>query len=129
MEMGVSGLFGRYVIVGGVCAVVDVLSFSLLLRAGLPVLSSAVMSFAAATVLNYWLCRRTVFLRGRHIFFPQFIRLVIVSLIGLTLNGAVVSVITDRFDVDPVLAKIIAIAVVLAWNFAGRLLFVFRGNV
>jgi len=57
------------------------------------------------------------------------VRFWLVSLAGLTVNTAAMWVMTRAFHVPPLEAKIIAVLIVLVWNFIGRRLFVFHKEV
>lgn len=117
--------FGFYLVVGGLSAVVDVGLFWQLVLAGFPIMYASVTSFIIATFVNYFLSYTLAFVRGRYSLHAEFVRFWLVSLIGLGLNTFVVWMLLRLF-VGPLASKIIALPVVLAWNFLGRRLFVFH---
>lgn len=117
--------FAVYLCVGGLAALINVLAFAGLMRAGLPVGQAAAVAFLAAALVNYMLCISVIFRHkvrwsagGETLMF-----LLVVAAVGT------VDVMTTRALVQsgwaPVAAKLAATAVGLALNFAGRRLLVF----
>jgi putative flippase GtrA len=90
------------------CFVIDVGGFILFYHFGVVVLPASVMSFVAATLANYGLCRAFVFQAGRFARANEILRLFAVSAAGVALNS-VVWVLADVAMVDPRIAKITAV--------------------
>ena len=118
-----------YLIVGGLSSVLDVGGFWVLLRMGMAVMAATVLSFVAATLLNYVLSYTLAFTRGRYSRGSEIVRFWLVSMAGLTINTLAVWLLTQFFHVHPLLAKVAAVMLVLIWNFLGRRLFVFHKEV
>jgi len=119
---------GLYLIVGGICFVIDVGGFIALRLCKLPILTASVLSFVTATLFNYVLCCGFVFRRGRFSRPQEIIRLFIIAFVGLGLNTAIVLLLAEILKFDPTLAKILAVVPVFAWNFLGRRTIVFDGT-
>jgi putative flippase GtrA len=119
---------GLYLVVGGICFVIDIGGFIALRLCNVPILTASVLSFITATLFNYVLCCGFVFRRGRFSRPEEIIRLFIISLVGLGLNTAVVLLLAGILKLDPTLAKILAVVPVFAWNFLGRRALVFDGT-
>jgi putative flippase GtrA len=116
---------GLYLMVGGICFVIDVGGFVALRLCNLPILTASALSFVAATLSNYLLCCSLVFRRGRFSRQEEIVRLFIIAFVGLGLNTAVVFLLAKILQVHPTLAKILAVIPVFAWNFLGRRAMVF----
>jgi putative flippase GtrA len=114
----------RYFFTAGTAAIVDVGGFAALCFIRMPIAASAVMSFCAATVVNYVLTSRCVFnqtasLRGFGLFFAAAVG-------GLMVNVSVTLVGSGYFGITPVLAKIIGVGTAFLFNFWMNLRIVFR---
>lgn len=119
--------FAAYVIVGGICFSIDITGFVIFLYLGLGILTASAISFATATVANYLLCCIFVFQRGRFSRSEELLRLFAIAVIGLSLNSAMVWLLAEVLGFNPILAKILAVFPVLAWNYLGRRSMVFGG--
>ena len=119
---------GLYLIVGGICFVIDVGGFIALRLCKLPILTASALSFVIATLFNYMLCCGLVFRRGRLSRPEEIIRLFIIALVGLGLNTAIVLLLAMILKFDPTVAKTLAVVPVFAWNFLGRRAIVFDGT-
>ena len=114
----------RYLLTGGSAAVVDIGVFAAELRAGLPLIPAATLSFLVATVVNYLLASRFVFHRAATVR-RYFVFLAAASL-GLVINVALTTVLVAHTPLPPIPAKIISIGVTFVFNFAVNALLVFR---
>ena len=117
-----------YAVVGGLSSAFDLVLFVTLSGTALGPIGASIVSFTAATVVNYFLSYVISFVRGRHSRKMEIIRLLGVSLAGLVLNTAVVWMLI-KLGVPPVFAKMAAIGTVFIWNFIGRRLFVFERDL
>lgn len=118
--------FAWYLMVGGLSFGVDIGAFLALQALATPVLAASALAFAAATAANYVLSYVLAFERGRFSRGGEIRRLLIVALVGLALNTGLVWLFVTATPMPPVMAKILAVPLVLAWNFLGRRWFVFR---
>jgi putative flippase GtrA len=117
--------FGWYLLVGGLCTVVDLGGFWLLTGAGVPLMLAAPASYLTGTVAHYFLSYLLVFQRGRHGRAEELGRLALVSLVGLGLNSLAVYGFV-QLGASGLLAKTVAVPCVLGWNFLARRAFVFQ---
>jgi putative flippase GtrA len=118
--------FGLYLVVGGLSFFVDIGAFVALRAIELPLYLASAASFALATMTNYFLSYLLAFKRGRFARGTELARLFVVAGIGLALNTGFVWLFLRLDLFSEVLAKIAAVPLVLAWNFLGRRIFVFR---
>ena len=93
---------------------------------GLPYLRVATATFIVATLVNYLLSVRFVFVSGRRFRRRWEVALVYgISLIGLAVNQAILSAGVELARLDLLQAKLAATGIVFMWNYLARRLFVF----
>jgi putative flippase GtrA len=117
----------RYFVVGGVAAVVDIGLFMLFAQAlGFPYLRVAPATFVIATLVNYWLSIRFVFVSGARFRRRWELALVfVVSAVGLLLNQAILALAVEELGAALLLAKLLATGMVFFWNYFARRVLVF----
>ncbi|HUP98181.1 MAG TPA: GtrA family protein [Usitatibacter sp.] len=117
----------RYFAVGGVAACVDIGLFMLFAQyLGMPYLRVAAATFVVATLVNYWLSIRFVFVSGERFRRRWELALVFaVSAVGLVLNQGMLALFVERLGSALLAAKLAATGVVFFWNYFARRMFVF----
>jgi putative flippase GtrA len=117
----------RYLAVGGTAAAIDIGLFVLFARyLGMPYLRVAAGTFVVATLANYLLSVRFVFVSGQRFRRRWEIALVFaVSAAGLALNALILWACVEGAGADLLAAKVAATGVVFFWNFIARRVFVF----
>lgn len=136
--------FSKFIIVGGVntgidFAILNVLMYLTHINSGWPLFILNCVSFSVAVVNSYYMNRRWTFKEAAKGIVDknagvQFSQFFIVSIIGITLNGIVLTTITTNisapFGIGPQLwaniGKLFATGVSLVWNFIGYKFFVFK---
>ena len=120
-------LLGRYFLVGGAAACVDIGLFLAFAKGlGLPYLRVAAASFVIATLVNYVLSVRFVFRSGQRFGRRWEIALVyLVSGVGLAINQAILFMCVEWMHLGLLLAKLAATGTVFSWNYLARRFFVF----
>ncbi len=121
--------FFLYLIVGGLSFVVEIGAFVALRRAAMPVIPASVASFLVATIANYLLSILLAFQSGRFRRRAELTRFLVVVLVGLALNTALVWWFAYPLAIQPTIAKIAAVPIVLVWNYLGRRALVFDARV
>ena len=121
--------FFLYLIVGALSFFVDIGTFIVLRGIEVPVIPASVMSFSLATIANYLLCVVLAFERGRFRRYIEILRFLTVALIGLGLNTLLVWCFVYPLSLHPTAAKVIAVPIVLIWNYLGRRLLVFSNEI
>ena len=119
--------FLRYILTGGVAAIVDAGGFFLLTKANFPIAPAGIISFCVAALVNYRLTGRIVF--SREATTRGFALFLVVALIGLTVNVSVMLASVALFDLWPLAAKILGIGTAFLVNFCLNVRFVFRTDV
>lgn len=108
----------RFIIVGVITFVVD---YGLLYISteyiGLYYMYSTAIAFIAAVIFNYWLCVIYVFKNVQRQTSKQAILFVGSSVVGLGLNQICMWFFVEIFGIYYMLAKIISIIIVMAWNY------------
>lgn len=132
--------FGKFFIVGILNTGLDFLVLNFLMwmtqaYKGTPIIIFGTIAFCVAVTNSYFLNKYWTFGdKSREQAPQQFVKFLSVAIVGLILNSSIIYFITTLinpiFGLSPVLwanfAKVIATGTVLAWNFAGYKLFVFK---
>lgn len=84
------------------------------------------IGFVLAATNNYLLNRIWTFRNDNPYVSVQYLKFIAVSLIGLILNNAILKLLHDRMKLNFYIAKLIAIGIVLFWNFTANLFFTFN---
>lgn len=115
----------KFGIVGGTAFVIDFL-FLYLFREFLhfPVILANTLSFCISVIYNYIASLKWVFdVNKKKDARKQFITFIVFSVIGLLLNDLIMWISVDFLSIYYLLAKIIAIFIVMIFNFVTRKLF------
>ncbi len=118
----------RYLLVGGIAFGLDYTLLVVLTElAEINYLVSAVVAFAAGLTANYCLCTTYVF-SGRSLSSrrAEFALFALIGVVGLGLTEWILWCGEEWIGLDYRFAKLIAVAVVLAWNFGARRAVLFR---
>src|SRR5436190_8015419 len=121
--------FFFYLIVGGLSFFVDIGAFVAMRAIEVPVIAASISSFILATAGNYLLSILLGFERGRFRRHMEMLRFLAVVLVGLGLNTLLVWFFVYPLSMHPTVAKIVAVPIVLVWNYLGRRLLVFGNQV
>ena len=118
---------GRYFFVGGAAACVDIGLFALFAKVlDLPYLRVAAASFLLATLVNYWLSVRFVFVSGQRFRRRWEVAMVFaVSAVGLAVNATILWLAVEHLRFELLAAKIAATGVVFFWNYFARRVLIF----
>jgi putative flippase GtrA len=118
---------GRYFLVGGAAACVDIGLFAVFAKwLGMPYLRVATASFVLATLVNYWLSIRYVFVSGQRFRRRWEMAMVFaVSTAGLAFNAAMLWLCVEHGHFELMTAKITATGAVFFWNYFARRVLIF----
>lgn len=127
--------FIKFALVGALGMVVDLTVLTLSREVlGLPLMVAVALGFSAAVVNNFTWNRRWTFPESRERpFASQLVQFTVVNLIGLAINEVIVlglhSVFTTALPDPPayLVAKVIAIGVVLFWNYGANRIWTYKG--
>ncbi len=84
-------------------------------------------AFSLAVGLNYWLSRTWVFESGKYSQGFEFVAFTVMAVIGLLLNYLIMKLAIEQLYLHYLLAKGLAIIIVVAWNFVSKKFIVFKG--
>jgi len=117
----------RYFVVGGVAAIVEWLSFAALFyQASVNYVVSAVLAFAVAWAVNYWLSLKFVFTGGRHPKQLEALYVGLVSMVGAGINIGAMVMLVEWAGLPVMPAKIIGTGATFFWNFLVRHFLIFE---
>jgi putative flippase GtrA len=116
----------KYVVIGGVSALTEWSVFWLLLNlASLHYIAAAMVAFVVATLVNYLLCVRTIFISKTKSRWKDAAMVYVASLLALAVNVSTLALLIREFGLDPMLAKIAGTGAAFLLNFASRQFFIF----
>jgi len=116
----------KYVVIGGVSALAEWSVFWLLLKiASLHYIAAAMVAFVVATLVNYLLCVRTIFVSKTKSRWKDAAMVYAASLLALAVNLATLTLLVRQFGLDPMPAKIAGTGAAFLFNFASRQFFIF----
>jgi putative flippase GtrA len=118
---------GRYFLVGGAAACVYIGLFALFAKVlDYPYLRVATASFVLATLVNYWLSVRFVFVSGQRFRRRWEVAMVFaVSAVGLAFNAGMLWLAVEYAHFELMVAKLTATGMVFFWNYFARRVLVF----
>ncbi len=116
--------FARYLVTGGVAAIIDVSVFSYLNSLGFTILVAATIGFLVACLFNYISTSIFVFATDwRSV--ARGLSFLAAALVGLSINVSITFCLA-AYGVWPILAKIVGIGIAFIANFSMNSLIVFR---
>ncbi len=120
----------NFVIIGGFTTLVDlcVLIFTTE-RLNIPYFISNLLSFSISLSINYFLSMRFVFVVNNRQSKKDGLMFAVLSILGLVLNQSILVILTHYFGLFYVYSKIIAIFVVMVWNFVSKKLYFERRSI
>lgn len=117
----------RYFLVGGAAALVEWGTFAVLVYGlAAPLALSAVIGFVTATLANYLLSLRFVFVGRAHRRLVEVTLVYAVSGVALVVNFVVFIGLVESAGIEPMLGKIVGTGVAFGVNFLLRYVLVFR---
>ena len=125
------GQFLRYILTGGAAFVADFALFALCLYVlNWHYLVANLVALVVGLVLNYALSILWVFTACKRFFKKrkvlEFSLFAVVGIAGVGLNQLLMYLMIGVLGLNEIVAKVIAAAIVLMWNFGGRKLMLFR---
>lgn len=117
--------FLRYIFVGGVATIVDMGSLYIFTSIiGLNYLISAAIAFILGVTTNYLLCVAWIFESTGRVK-REIILFAVIGIGGLILNEVIIWLLVEEGKLYYMLAKAVAVVIVLGWNFGMRKKYVF----
>lgn len=118
----------RYVFVGGLAFLVDSGSMLLMVRLGMNEYVAVAIAFLLGLIANYILSKVFVFQEqsAKTNAVGEFVAYAVIGVIGLGLTELLMALMLEVIGLPILLAKIIAAAIVLLWNFIARKIVLYR---
>ena len=115
----------KFVIVGGISFVVDFIVYVVMCNVlYIHYIIAGVAGFSISVIVNYILSMKFVFESKENMRKDkEFIVFVVLSLMGMLLNSLVLFICIDLIFMHNIIAKIIATAIVMVYNFVSRKIF------
>lgn len=109
----------KFCLTGGLCTVIDFgVLFVLTEQIGLSYAISNIISVSLSTIVNYILSKIIVFNFSNTL--RNFVVFIILSIVGLIINESLIILCVNVFTIDYKVGKIIAIGVVMCFNYLTR---------
>ena len=119
--------FVKFGLVGASSTIIDWSIYLLLTRFGhLFYLMAKILSFSVAVFNSYTWNRRWTFRSNDPQKLRQFIKFLVISLIGLVLNTAIMFSVVDYLKLSDLYGLVIATAIVTLWNFTANKFYTFK---
>lgn len=128
IKKNISVNFYKYIGVGSIAALVDISIFTVFAKLlGFNYLIVALVSFAIATLVNYFLSIKYVFKSGaRYTKSTEIFAVYIVSFFALLINEIILYVLIDLLFIEMIFSKIMATGIVFSWNYLIRKNYIFK---
>jgi putative flippase GtrA len=119
--------FVKFSIVGFVNTVSSYLVFFILLQIiKLGYLLSSIISYIVGIVISYLGNKYWTFQIKRSAWQIEFTKFLILNIIGLTINTSIMVFLVEIFKLHPLLAQVVAMSIVIFYNFLGSHYWVFK---
>ena len=115
----------RFTIVGGFAFLIDYgILYILTEFIGIHYLVSSIISFTISVIFNYIMSIKWVFNVTKKQGIEDFIKFVILSVIGLGINELIMYVMVDIINIHYMISKLFATGIVMIYNFITRKIFI-----
>lgn len=118
--------FLLYFIVGGIATVTEWILFFLLDKVAVHYTLATIIAYALSTFVNWLSGRILVFKESRQPFWKEISEVYLAALVGLLLNLLIMWVAVDLIDLQEMISKIAATAIVFSYSFLVRKLLIYK---
>lgn len=108
--------FTLYILSGGTAAIVDISIYSIMLYLGVWYIEASIISGVCAFFTAFLLHKYIVY-KKRSTFMKHLLRYFVIDMCNLSIITFLLYLLVQFMHIDPFLAKFIALAPVLLWNF------------
>lgn len=120
--------FFKFSIVGFINTAASYLVFYILLEIGhVPYLLSSILAYLVSIFISYIGNKYWTFKTSGTALHEEFIKFFVLNIIGLAINTAIMAYLVEIFHLHPLIAQILAMSVVIFYNFFGSKYWVFKG--
>ncbi len=112
----------RFILVGGLSTLLDFIVFSLLISWRVHYLGANLCAFILSLAFNYWASMHFVFRSSfsKEERWQEFLLFSVLALSGLLIQELILYLLIEQLSLDPHLAKLAGILVVMVYNFLSR---------
>lgn len=115
----------KFGLVGGIAFIIDYsLLYILTEYLNIYYLYSSIISFIISLIFNYILSIKWVFDVSKQQGLKDFIIFIVLSIIGLLINGLIMYIMVDEINIHYMFSKLISTFIVMIWNFISRKIFI-----
>ena len=115
----------RFTVVGGFAFLIDYgILYILTEFIGIHYLVSSIISFTISVIFNYIMSIKWVFNVTKKQGIEDFIKFVILSVIGLGINELIMYIMVDIINIHYMISKLFATGIVMIYNFITRKIFI-----
>ena len=118
----------RYGFVGGTAFIIDAASMKIFINIGVFKYLAVTLGFVLGLLTNFIMSKKFVFKaeKAKTNLIVEFISYGLIGLIGLFITFGLVYQFSDIMNMEILITKIIAAAIVLIWNFAARKILLYK---
>ena len=118
----------RFAVAGAIGAGIEICTYIYLVDfVGMHYLMANILAISVAIAVNYLISQKWVFNSGRYSRRMEVTMFIAVSIVALLLNQLMMWVLVETAEIDDKISKVLAIAIVAAFNFFAKKFFVFKG--
>jgi len=119
--------FVKFGFVGALSTVIDWgIYFALTRLCHINYIPAKMISFSVAVMNSYLLNRVWTFQIQKNASFKEFIKFIMIALIGLSLNTLIMFIVVDKIKLIDIWGLVIATVIVVFWNFSSSRFWVFK---
>ena len=119
----------KFFLLGIISTLVDYILYSIAILFDSNYILAIILGYSAGLITNYILGRKFIFTSGHKLKNSkrEFIAVFVIAILGAFFTIIIVKVLSySSFQMDPLLSRPIAIAIVFFWNYLARKLFVYN---
>lgn len=119
----------KFLLLGILSTLIDYVLYSGAILFGVNYVIAIILGYSAGLFANYIIGRNFIFISGHKLKSSkhEFIAVVVIAVFGALFSIAIVKILSySIFHIDPLLSRLIAIALVFFWNYLARKLFVYN---
>lgn len=120
----------KFLLLGVVSTLIDYMIYTLAIENGVLYIYAIILGYSIGLLVNFIVGRYYVFTNGIKVknSYVEFLWIVLIAIGGVLINIFIVKYLSysNSFALDPLLSRVIAIAIVFFWNYFCRKYFVYH---
>ncbi len=118
--------FLLYLVVGGIATVTEWVLFFIMDKCNIHYVIATVIAYLMSTFVNWLAGRLLVFKDGHSSFLKELLGIYVAGIVGLLLNLVIMWLAVDIANVNEMISKVLATAIVFFYNFLVRKLIIYN---